>query len=227
MEEKYRREMKYEISYPEYVTLQSRLKQVMKRDIHAGESGVYQIRSLYFDNYNDKALVEKLVGIKNRDKYRLRCYNNDFSLIHLEKKSKRNNLCLKKSCVLTLDECKAVLNGDVEFAAKSQNEVLADFYSAYTSQIMRPKTLVVYDREPFVYAPGNVRITFDSNIRSGLYHTDFLDTEHPLVPVLDGEKMILEIKFDEFLPDIIRHAVQCGIPRIQAFSKYAASRQYE
>lgn len=227
MDGKFRRELKYEISFPEYMTLQPRLKQVMKRDSHAGENGIYTIRSLYFDNFNDKALAEKLNGVKDRDKYRIRCYNNDFSFIHLEKKSKRNNLCLKKSCNLSADECRAILDGDVEFAAKNGNEVLADFYSAYSSHMLRPKTLVVYDREPFIYGPGNVRITFDSNIRTGMYHTDFFDTEHPLVPVLGGGKMILEIKFDEFLPDIIRHAVQTGIPRIQAFSKYAACRQYE
>lgn len=227
MESKFRHELKYEISYHEYIDLKLRIQPIMQRDVHTDGSGTYNIRSLYFDNCYDKALKEKLDGIQNRDKFRIRCYNNDFSFIVLEKKSKRNSLCLKKSCNLTREQCEMILNGDIGFMAESENEVLADFYAAQSAQLMRPKTIVVYSREPFVFEAGNVRITFDSEIKTGLYSTDFFDAELPLIPVIDNSKMILEIKYDEFLPDIIRHAIQSGVPRVQAFSKYAACRQYE
>lgn len=227
MEPKYRHELKYEISYHEYINLKLRLEPIMKRDIHADGSGIYTIRSLYFDNFNDKALKEKLDGIKNRDKFRLRCYNNDFSFILLEKKSKRNSLCLKKSTNLTREQCEKILDGDIGFMADSENELFADFFAAMSGQLMRPKTVVVYKREPYIFEAGNVRITFDSDIRTGLYSTNFLDGDLPLIPVMGSEKMILEIKYDEFLPDVIRHAIQSGVPRVQAFSKYAAARQYE
>lgn len=225
MENKFRRELKYEISYGEYILISKRISQVMKRDVHAGKDGSYLIKSLYFDNCYDKALLEKLNGVSCRDKYRIRCYNNDYSRILLEKKSKRNNLCLKKSCLLTRDECEAIIRGEPIDA--DGREVVADFRAAQTAGLMRPKTLVVYRREAYVYAPGNVRITFDSDIRTGMYHTDFFDDAHPLIPAQDRGKMILEVKFDEYLPDIIRNALQCGTVRIQAFSKYTACRQYE
>lgn len=227
MEPKFRHELKYEISYHEYINLKLRIQPIMKHDVHTDGSGTYSIRSLYFDNCYDKALKEKLDGIKNRDKFRLRCYNNDFSFILLEKKSKRNSLCLKKSCVLTREQCEKILDGDIGFMSNSQNEVLADFYAAMSGQLMRPKTIVVYKREPYVFEAGNVRITFDSEIKTGLYATDFFDGDLPLIPVGSNGKMILEIKYDEFLPDVIRHAIQSGVPRVQAFSKYAAARQYE
>lgn len=225
MEQNFRRELKYEISYGEYMQLQPKLRQIMQRDSHADESGSYLIKSLYFDNCYDKALHEKLSGVSNRDKYRIRCYNNDYSYIVLEKKSKRNNLCLKKSCTLTRDEYERILNGILP--EENDRELITDFKAAYASGLMRPKTLVVYNREAFIYKAGNVRITFDSDIRTGLYHTDFFDNSHPLIPAIGKGRMILEIKFDEYLPDIIRHIIQCGTPRIQAFSKYAACRQYE
>lgn len=225
MEQKFRSELKYEISYGEYMMLQPRLKQVMKRDSHADENGSYLIKSLYFDNCYDKALIEKQNGLSCRDKYRIRCYNNDYSLITLEKKSKRNNLCLKKSCILTREECEGIISG--KLPPDNGREVLSDFRAAYAGKLMRPKTLVVYKREAFIYEPGNVRITFDSDIRSGLYHTDFFDNSYPLIPAINKGKMILEIKFDEYLPDIIRHIIQSGTPRVQAFSKYAACRQFE
>lgn len=225
MEQSFRRELKYEIPYGEYMQLQPKLRQIMQRDSHAGESGSYLIKSLYFDNCYDKALHEKLSGVKNRDKYRIRCYNNDYSYIVLEKKSKRNNLCLKKACTLTREDCEGILNGFLP--EENGRELITDFKAAYASGLMRPKTLVVYNREAFTYKAGNVRITFDSDIRTGLYHSDFFDDSHPLIPAIGKGRMILEIKYDEYLPDIIRHIIQCGTPRIQAFSKYAACRQYE
>lgn len=227
LQPKPRHELKYEISYGEYIGLRLRLAPIMRPDIHTGSHGTYLIRSLYFDNCYDKALKEKIDGIKNRDKYRIRCYNNDSSFILLEKKSKRNNLCLKSSCKLTKNQCEDILNGNFDFSSAKDNEVLTDFYVGQTAGLLRPKTIVVYKREPYVFEAGNVRITFDSDIKSGLYSTDFFDWNLPLMPVTQNGKIILEIKFDEFLPDVIRQAIQCSVPRIGAFSKYASCRQFE
>lgn len=226
---KFRHELKYEISYGEYLLTAARLSTVMRPDKHAGETGRYRISSLYFDNFYDKALREKLSGVRVRDKYRIRYYNNDLSYITLEKKSKRNSLCLKRSCRITRKECRKILNGDIEWMAAERDEriLLAELYTMETVGLMRPKTIITYDRQPLVYKPGNVRITFDSNIRTGLYHTDIFDSAYPLIEVLPGGRMIMEVKYDEYLPDIIRALLQSGLPRVGAFSKYASGRKYE
>ena len=221
---KYRHEWKHEISYGDMLVLRQRLSAVMKRDVHAID-GKYLIRSLYFDNASDKALREKVDGVNIREKFRIRYYNNDTSLIHLEKKSKVNGLCLKDSATLTKEQAPAIANGDYAWMVESGVPLVQELYSKMMSQGLRPKTIVDYLREPFVFAPGNVRVTLDYNIRTGMNCTDFLNPD--CVTVLAGDApIILEVKWDEYLPDIIRDAVQLENRRVGAFSKYAVCRIY-
>lgn len=225
-EEQYRHEWKYEITYCEYQALRMRLRPVMQPDPHAGRDGTYRICSLYFDNFRDKALMEKLNGVNIRDKYRIRYYNDNDAFIALERKSRKNSLCKKQTCLISRTACEKILAGDTDWMRCAADPLLRVFYADSTTQLLRPKTIVSYIREPFVYEPGNVRVTFDMDIRSGLFHTALFDRAHPLTPALPG-KMILEVKYDQFLPDIIRMLLQSGTPRVGAFSKYAACRQYE
>ena len=196
----------------------------MKRDKHAID-GKYLIRSLYFDNASDKALREKVDGVNIREKFRIRYYNNDTSLIHLEKKSKVNGLCLKDSVALSFEQAQAIANGDYGWMIDSGVPLIQELYSKMISQGLRPKTIVDYLREPFVFAPGNVRVTLDYNIRTGMNCTDFLNPNCVTVPAGDAP-IILEVKWDEYLPDIIRDAVQLRGCRVGAFSKYAVCRIY-
>ena len=221
---KYRHEWKHEISYGDMLVLRQRLSAVMKRDAHAID-GKYLIRSLYFDNASDKALREKVDGVNIREKFRIRYYNNDTSLIHLEKKSKVNGLCLKDSVALTKEQAQAIANGDYAWMVDSGVPLVQELYSKMMSQGLRPKTIVDYLREPFVFAPGNVRVTLDYNIRTGMNCTDFLNPDCVTVPAGDAP-IILEVKWDEYLPDIIRDAVQLPNCRVGAFSKYAVCRIY-
>ena len=221
---KYRHEWKHEISYGDMLVLHQRLSNIMKRDIHAID-GKYLIRSLYFDNASDKALREKVDGVNIREKFRIRYYNNDTSLIHLEKKSKVNGLCLKDSVALSFEQAQAIANGDYGFMIDSGVPLIQELYSKMMSQGLRPKTIVDYLREPFVFAPGNVRVTLDYNIRTGMNCTDFLNPNCVTVPAGDAP-IILEVKWDEYLPDIIRDAVQLPNCRVGAFSKYAVCRIY-
>ena len=221
---KYRHEWKHETSYGDMLVLRQRLSNIMKRDIHAID-GKYLIRSLYFDNASDKALREKVDGVNIREKFRIRYYNNDTSLIHLEKKSKVNGLCLKDSVALSFEQAQAIANGDYGWMIDSGVPLIQELYSKMMSQGLRPKTIVDYLREPFVFAPGNVRVTLDYNIRTGMNCTDFLNPNCVTVPA--GESpIILEVKWDEYLPDIIRDAVQLPNCRVGAFSKYAVCRIY-
>lgn len=221
---KYRHEWKHEIGYADVLSLRQRLSAVAKHDIHA-KNGKYLIRSLYFDNASDKALRDKIDGVNLREKFRIRFYNNDTSFICLEKKSRINGLCLKETARLTEWQAQAVAYGNPEWMMQSGVPLIEEFYSKIRNEGLRPKTIVDYTREPFVFPAGNVRVTIDYDIRMGLSCTDFLKPDCVTIPAGDSP-IILEVKWDEFLPDIIRSAVQIKNCRSGAFSKYAACRIY-
>ena len=221
----FRHEWKHEINYGDYLALRHRLAAIMQRDENAID-GKYFIRSLYFDNHADKALREKLDGVNNREKFRIRYYNFDTSLIHLEKKSKCNGLGNKQSACLTADETQKILDGNWDWMEKADRPLVRELYQKMHCQGLRPKTIVDYTREPFVFAPGNVRVTLDYNIRTGLRCTDFLNKDCVTIPAGDAP-IILEVKWDEFLPGIIRDIVQLEGRHTSAFSKYAICRIYD
>lgn len=221
----FRHEWKHEISYGDMLILRQRLGTVMQSDEHA-VNGKYHIRSLYFDNAADKALREKLDGVNNREKFRIRYYNFDTSLIHLEKKSKRNGLGSKELAELTVSEAQSIVNGDWEWMKDADRPLVRELYIKMKLQGLHPKTIVDYIREPFVYSPGNVRVTLDHHIRTGLRSTDFLNPNCVTVPAGDAP-IILEVKWDTFLPSVIRDIVQLESRHTSAFSKYAICRIYD
>ena len=221
----FRHEWKHEINYCDMAVLRQRLRAVMRPDEHAVD-GKYFIRSLYFDNAADKALREKLDGVNCREKFRIRCYNHDSSLIHLEKKSKRSGLGSKESAELPAEEARRILDGDWAWMSDADRPLVRELYGKMQSQGLRPKTIVDYTREPFVCGPGNVRVTLDYDIRTGLRATDFLDPHCVTIPAGDAP-IILEVKWDEFLPSVIRDIVQLDGRHTSAFSKYAICRIYD
>ena len=220
----YRHEWKHELNYLDLLTIRARLRAVMEPDPHAVD-GKYFIRSLYFDNPNDKALREKIDGVNMREKFRIRYYNGDTSLIHLEKKSKLNGLGTKYSAPLTAAEAQAIVDNDIDWMLGSEYPLIQELYCKMRYQGMRPKTIVDYTREPFIYRPGNVRVTFDYDIRTGLSCTDFLDPACVTIPAGDAP-ILMEVKWDAYLPTIIRDIVQTPGRRAAAFSKYAQCRIY-
>ncbi|MBR3420361.1 MAG: polyphosphate polymerase domain-containing protein [Oscillospiraceae bacterium] len=219
----FRHEIKHEINYSDMLIIRQRLRAVAYPDPHA-VNGRYFIRSLYFDNPADKALMEKVNGMSRREKFRIRYYNGDPSVIHLEKKSKVDHLGNKQSAPLTKEQAQRIADGDTEWMIDSQFPLIRELYAKMQTEGIAPKTIVDYTREPFIYPAGNVRVTLDYDIRSGLRCTDFLNPACVTVPVSDA--IILEVKWDAFLPDIIRDAVALADRREGAFSKYAASRIY-
>lgn len=219
-----RHEWKHEINISDMYTIRQRLRTVAKIDEHT-INGAYYIRSLYFDNAADKALREKLDGVNAREKFRIRYYNNDCSFIHLEKKSKYNGLGTKENTLLSPEEALAIAGGNYSWMMHSGKPLIQELYCKITTQGLRPKTIVDYTREAFVYAPGNVRVTLDYNIRTGLDCVDFLNPDCVTIPV-KGFPIVLEVKWDAFLPGIIRDIIQLENRRAGAFSKYAACRMY-
>lgn len=222
---KLRHELKHGISQGEDRILSSRLRKLFSRDTNAGPDGSYRIRSLYFDTPNDTALRQKLDGVNCREKFRLRYYGDDLGFIRLEKKYKINGLCGKRSTRITQEQVEMLLSGDIGFLL-SGDALMQELYSKMKGQRLAPKTIVTYEREAFLFAPGNVRITLDRNVRTGLASLDFLNPGLHHVPVSDG-LTVLEVKYDEFLPEIVKMAVQIPNTQASAYSKYAVCRKYD
>ena len=222
----WRHELKHRINLREDLVLSQRLEKLFERDGHCGDDGTYRVTSLYFDTPYDDALREKINGVNRRKKFRLRYYGQDVSYIRLEKKSRIDGLCEKRSTMLTESQAARVLSGDTGFLAGSGDPLLEEFYSEIKGRILCPKTIVTYEREAFVYAPGNVRITLDRNIRTGLGSVDFLNPDVFTMPALESVT-VLELKYDRFLPDIARHAVSVPGRTAEACSKYAVCRRFD
>ena len=221
LEQKFRHEYKHSITPADMVTLRMRLSAVMRHDSFT-VGGKYFIRSLYFDNIFDKALLEKLNGVNLREKFRIRYYNGDTSFIRLEKKSKFGGLSSKQSAPLTYEQADLLAQGIP--VRDSKNELINELAFKMDTQLLKPKTIVDYTREAFVYPAENVRVTLDYDIRTGMDPTELLDPNCVTVP--SGEDIILEVKWDEYLPSAIEQAVQLGSRQTSSFSKYAACRIY-
>ena len=220
----YRHEIKHFISPGDAAAIRTNLSAVAKIDSHAREKGYYLIRSLYFDDPMDTALHEKLDGVNERRKFRIRYYNDDLSYIMLECKMKRDGVGCKPQERLTLEETQRILRGDIAWLAASGKPLFAALYADMKTRRLAPKTVVEYKRVPFVYGPGNVRVTIDWAIRTGAPR-HFLDPNGLTLPIED-DVMLLEVKWDEYLPGIIRKAAALKSREPTAFSKYAACRVY-
>jgi len=221
----YRNEIKHIITAADKAAICANLKAVAQPDAHAGKDGTYTVHSLYFDNLRDNALREKIDGVNAREKFRLRYYNTDTSLIRLEKKSKLNGLCRKQTELLTQEEARNIINGNTNWMASSGRPLVIELYAKMKSQLLRPRSIVEYTRIPFVYPHGNVRVTIDYNIRTALNCADFLNPGSLTIPAGDPV-ILLEVKWDEYLPGIIRRAVQLKNRPAGAFSKYQICRIY-
>ncbi|ADL51232.1 polyphosphate polymerase domain-containing protein [Clostridium cellulovorans] len=222
----YRHELKHYINLSDYIAIRNRLGCIMRLDKNADENREYLIRSLYFDNFQNKALREKIDGINHREKFRIRLYNNDASFIRLEKKMKNNGLCAKVSAAISKEECIRIINGDIDFLRNSDKPLFNELYIKMKNQFLRPKTIVDYTREAYVYKMGNVRITFDKSIRTGINSRNLFDENLTTVEVIDNRFIVLEVKYDNFLPEIIQDIIQVNERRATSVSKYVAARLY-
>lgn len=217
-----RHELKHYINVSDYAQLRARLRTVAKRDKNAGDDGSYKIRSLYFDNYLDKAIVDKLSGLSKREKFRLRYYNGDTSFIRLEKKSKANRLVYKESVIIKAEQCTMILGGNYECLKIPDAPLFMELYTKIRYQNLRPRSIVDYHREAYIYRAGNVRITFDSGIKTSNNVTGFLNPNLVTIPAANA--IIIEIKYDGFIPDIIRDIIGIDCRNQTEFSKYVVAR---
>ncbi|MCL2814168.1 MAG: polyphosphate polymerase domain-containing protein [Oscillospiraceae bacterium] len=226
---KFRNEYKHIINKNHAAVLKSRLRALLKPDPFADGEGKYFVRSLYFDTYEDKALYEKLDGVPFRYKYRLRFYNFDTSVIKLENKIRRYNCARKISCAVTKEESLKLLNCEYEFLKDLDDPVKFAFCKDFLSEGLTAKTIVDYVRTPFVYPHGNVRVTIDSDIKSSVGQSRLAEIFSPTTPtvsVFPEERCVLEVKYDEFLPDFIHKIIQTEVAMTSSFSKYASCRVF-
>ena len=226
-EMRFRHEMKYLVSDADLAMLRSRLKGIMNEDPHVGEGGTYLIRSLYFDDFDDTAYYENENGTGRREKFRIRIYNGSMERISLERKSKVSDKIRKKACVITRDQFDILVNDDADKTVKSDYpQLMQDVLSLYHIRRLKPKVIVEYERRPFVYRHGNVRITFDRNVTSSSNLKSFTDAHINGRPIMPVGLQLLEVKYDEFLPDHIYRTVAMDHLRLATYSKYYLCRKY-
>ena len=222
-EPRLRHEEKHQVNLREALVLSRRLEKLFPRDPHAGPEGSYQVVSLYYDDPYDTALRQKLDGMNRREKFRLRYYGKEPAFFKLEKKYKVKGLCGKGSCRLSREEGERLLRGDSAFLLEKEEPLAREFY-AKLRRGLAPKTVVRYTREAFLYAPGNVRVTLDGDIRAGAPERFLIPQK--LLPALGG-LAVVEVKYDAFLPEIVKLAVQVPNRQGTACSKYALCRRYD
>ncbi|MBQ4600250.1 MAG: polyphosphate polymerase domain-containing protein [Oscillospiraceae bacterium] len=219
MQKGFRHEYKFLISQASAQLLKSRLPGFMRRDPHAGPTGQYTIRSLYFDDQDFSAYTDKMSGVRDRVKYRIRYYNYDDRVIKLEKKEKHENLTRKIAQTVTRADALA-LEQCLRSGCPDHPKGLTEELRVQISCGMRPRVLVDYDRTPFVCNAGNTRITLDENIRTHPYNGELFASPHAMIPVLEDNQVVLEVKFDDFLPGYLSEVLE-DIPKVNlAISKY-------
>lgn len=205
------------------ILLGSRLKTVMEQDIHQ-DGDFYEIRSLYFDDAWDRCMDENEAGVDQREKYRIRIYDPHSDVIHLEIKEKNRGLTKKRACDLSREECIAIMDGTLPLKLEDRAPLNSLQLQMRCSR-MEPKVVIAYERTAFVHIAGNVRITFDRNIMASKCCDEFLEERvSGMTPVLPAGMHVLEVKYDEFLPDVIAQQLEIGKLRKTAFSKYYLGR---
>ena len=217
-----RTELKYYINYIDYKILARKLNIIMKRDVHGSENG-YLVRSLYFDSFNDKAFHEKISGVRDRKKYRLRIYNAGSKKVKFEIKNKFNNHMIKETALIDKKDALEIQNQNYEVLKKYNNQALNKIYYNFKKEKFHPVVLIDYIREAYVYDFNNIRITFDKCLKSNVCNLQlFKDTA--MIPCLNENLIILEIKYNHFLPEHIKKTLQ--LPRFEksAISKYCIGR---
>jgi len=224
----YRHEYKYPLTYGQVLVENAKISAVARKDEHTGKAGFYNIRSLYFDDYDNRCYMDNENGVDDREKYRIRIYNHSTEQINLEVKRKIRGKTSKRSCKITLGQCRQLMENIIPGDIGKGQQVLRKLACLMAMRLMRPMVIVDYDRIPYVYRMGdaNVRVTFDSNIVSVGNIRSFLDEKVYGRGIMPNGKALMEVKFDSFLPDEIYSLLQLEDLSVCTFSKYYLCRKF-
>ncbi len=220
----YRSELKYYISLYEYYYLRQMLQNIMEPDHNMGSRGEYYIRSLYFDSVDNIDYMTKVAGLENRKKIRLRIYDTDSDKVKLEVKNRFNSYMQKESLSITRDEALQMIDGDFEVLDGFEASVAQKAKNIMVDNAYTPKVIVDYEREAFIYPEHNVRVTFDKNIRAA-FSDRLFDPDLLMTPVIIEPMMVLEVKFDQMLPEYIKNAISTARILNSSVSKYCMARE--
>ncbi|MDO4546748.1 MAG: polyphosphate polymerase domain-containing protein [Clostridia bacterium] len=215
-----RHELKYIIDSADIPAIANKLSRIMNVDEHSDAGGGYRVRSVYFDDEYRRAYFDKVSGIYDRDKYRIRLYNDDGDNLFLERKSKHGDATDKTSVKISRKLAKTLLSGDATGIEMSNSQLVRQMYMEMTLHRLSPVVIVDYDRQAFAHPGGNTRVTIDRHVRSGLDNVDIFDKDILCVDAMDRSTAILEVKYDEMLPDFIAAAVSAFPAVRSALSKY-------
>lgn len=221
----FRHELKYYITQFEMIALRKKISSFLSLDKHATSPDGYNIRSLYFDGMHEHSLYDKNDGIFGREKYRIRIYNEKDTVIKLERKSKYGDYINKEGAPLSRQDYDAILRGDYACLKERPEVLIQDFYRALEFRKFQPRVIVDYTREAYIYELGNVRITFDKELRAGINGIDLFNPNNVYQEILYPQQVILEVKYDDFLPDVIRQLLQPERLTRSAISKYVLCRE--
>lgn len=224
--QKYRHEIKYLVSQAQISLLENRIKCLMFRDPHTESDGIYNIRSLYFDDYDNSCFYENENGTDPREKFRIRIYNHSDKRISLECKRKIRGKTQKDSCILSLQEAQELIQGKTLLPTESMPMLLRRFLIEMKIRYFRPAVIVEYERIPYIYKNGNVRVTFDTKISSSSNINEFFDDVISKRPIMPLGQHLMEVKFDEYLPDFIYRSLNLGKLQQTTYSKYYLCRKY-
>lgn len=222
-----RHELKYYINAVEVEPLARRLSAAMRLDPNAGQDREYAVRSLYFDDAYNIAYYDKIHGVMDRDKYRLRIYKHSDREILLERKRKMGNFIHKTSVPITRRLAAQIIDGNPSGLFRAENPLLQDLYRVMRTGLLRPAVIVDYDREAYYYPVEHVRVTFDKRLKTGLHSTELFNPEIMTVSPMDEERVILEVKYDRYLPDHIAALLAGTSAERSAISKYTLCRRFE
>lgn len=219
-----RHELKYYINYQIYHELRQRLKVVIQADPHMPDEEGYKISSLYFDDMYHSAMEQKLAGVRFRKKFRMRCYNSSDRVIRLECKYKYDNYIAKRGAPLTRMEYNSILSGDYGFLMDRTEKVCQELFCYNRTRQMKPTVVVDYLREAYISPLGNVRITFDKSLEASSGTLDMFSEEYMAHSVLPGDLLIMEVKYDDYIPTHILSIIQTAMTDRCAISKYVMCR---
>lgn len=221
----FRVEDKYIIPKNDFFELRERLSAVLPKDSNSlSDPNGYKISSLYFDDLSDSDYFDTLDGNPYRKKHRIRIYNDSLSTIKLEVKMKQYNRIAKSSISISRDEMECLIAGQTITWGKTRDDPRSVFNELILSQGLRPRVIVTYEREAFLYSSGNTRITFDHSVRASNLIELF---GNPLLihDSLPGDDYVLEVKYDEFIPDFILQLLEIDSMEQTAYSKYQFCRE--
>lgn len=221
----FRHELKFIISKSQKMIIENSLQGIMQKDSHLA-GGSYNIRSVYFDDYKHSCYYENENGVDPREKFRIRIYDCRTDFIRLELKRKEKGMTQKLQCPLSLKQLEKILKGEPLEHFDELPALLKKFELQRMTRLLAPDIIVDYDRIPYTYALGNVRVTFDMNISSASDFVKFSCKDISKRPILQSDMLILEVKYDDFLPNYIENILKSVTAHKTSFSKYYLCKKY-